>query len=645
MPATALLRWTSLPLLAVPLALAVPAAAAGLAYLNVKAGLWYDYTLFRGVFRAGYQKEARPKNDKSNTFYVLEEKAKSKAYADNVYLAFEDRRWTYAQSYEMVCRYGNWLRTRYGLKKGDIVAMNLQNSDHYVLLCFGLWSIGVKPAFINYNLTGKALIHCVKAANAALMIMDPELEKNIDEEVTTALDGLRINYLTSELLTEISTTTAERPPDSLRSGDLGHDMAILIYTSGTTGLPKAAIVSWNKLTLAGCFCTGWLATKPTEVFYTCMPIYHSSATVMGLSHILEAGATFAIGKKFSTRTFWKDVRRFDATMIQYVGETLRYLLAARPEYDPVTGENLDQKHRVHTAFGNGLRPDVWERFRERFGIEKICEFYGATEGFLATWNATRNDYAAGAIGRNGWLYELIMKFKLAVIEVDPDTHAIKRDPKTGLGRQVPRGEVGELMFYIPDQQNSADMFQGYYNNPEATESKIVRNVLKKGDGLFRTGDLIRWDNEGRMYFQDRIGDTFRWKSENVATTEVSEMIGQHPSVQEANVYGVELPHHDGRAGCVAIVLEQPPNNAVMSSLAEHARKTLPKYAVPIFLRIGPGISAAITGTNKQQKHDLRVEGVDPGKMGDDELWWLKDNTYVRFGQKDWQELNAGRVKL
>lgn len=623
----------------------MPAAAAGLAYINVKAGLWYDWTLSRGILRAGYNKRVREKNDRCSTFYVLEERAKSKAYADNVYLAFEDRRWTYAQCYEMACRYGNWLRARYDLRKGDIVAMDLQNSDHYVMLCFGLWSIGVKPAFINYNLTGKALIHCVKAANAVLMIVDPELENNIDDEVRTALDGLRIDYLMPELLTEISTTTAERPPDSLRSGDLGKDMAILIYTSGTTGLPKAAIVSWDKLTLAGCFSAGWIATKTTDIFYTCMPIYHSSATIMGLSHILEAGATFAIGKKFSTRTFWKDVRRFDATMIQYVGETLRYLLAARPEHDPATGEILDKKHRVHTAFGNGLRPDVWEKFRERFGIEQIAEFYGATEGFLATWNLTRNDYAAGAIGRNGWLYEKMMKSKLAIIDVDPDDQTVRRNPKTGLGREVPRGEVGELMFYIPDPKNSADQFQGYFNNKAATESKIVRDVLKKGDALFRTGDLVRWDREGRMYFQDRIGDTFRWKSENVATTEVSEMIGQHPIVHEANVYGVELPHHDGRAGCVAIVLQKPPSEDLMSSLAEHARRTLPKYAVPIFLRVVRGVGASITGTNKHQKHDLRVQGVDPAKMGDDELWWLKGNTYVRFNQKDWQELNGGRVKL
>lgn len=587
----------------------------------------------------------RERRDRINTFYTLEDRATSRDTANNIYLMFQDRTWTYAQCFEMALKYGNWLKTKYNLKKGDVVAIDLQNSDHYILLCFGLWSIGAKPAFINYNLTGKALTHCVQAANAVLMLTDPELEKNIDDYVRTALDGLRIDFLTAEAQSEIVATNPVRPPDSLRSGDMGRDMAILIYTSGTTGLPKAAIISWSKLTLAGNFCTGWLFTKPSDIFYTCMPIYHSSATVMGFSHILEAGATFAIGRKFSTKTFWEDVRRYDATMIQYVGETLRYLLSAPSEKDFATGEVLDKKHRVHTAFGNGLRPDVWERFRERFGIEKISEFYGATEGFLATWNTTRNDYAAGAIGRNGWIYELVMNSKMALVDVDPDTAAVRRNPKTGLGRKVPRGEVGELMFHIQDMDNAAEQFQGYFNNKEATESKIVRNVLRKGDGYFRSGDLIRWDKEGRMYFHDRIGDTFRWKSENVATTEVSQMMGLHPSVQEANVYGVQLPNHDGRAGCVAIVLKEQTSEAVMASIAEHGRKTLPKYAVPIFLRVVKDVGTSITGTNKQQKHDLRTQGVEPSKVGNDELWWLKGNSYVKFGQKDWQELNRGHVKL
>jgi acyl-CoA synthetase (AMP-forming)/AMP-acid ligase II len=628
-----------------PLALAVPAVAAGLAYLNAKSGLWYDYTLLRGAFMATRRSTQREKHDKVSTFYILEDRATTKATADHIYLMFEDRTWTYAQSYEMALRYGNWFKTKYGVKKGDVVAMNFQNSDHFILICFGLWSIGAKPAFINYNLTGKALTHCVKAVDAVLMLVDPEIDQNLDEDVRASLAGLPIDFLTGEIIAEVHASSSERPPDSLRCGELPRDTAVLIFTSGTTGLPKAAIVAWLKLTVAGSFATGWLATKPNDIFYTCMPLYHSSAFIMGVTHILEAGSTIALGKKFSTKTFWKDVRRFDATTIQYVGESMRYLLAAPSEIDPVTGENMDKKHKVQLAYGNGLRPDVWERARERFGIERIAEFYSATEGFFATWNATWNSFSAGAIGRNGWIFEKIIKSRITIIDVDPDTAEVRRDPKTGLGREVARGEIGEMVVYIQDMKDYEAQFQGYYNNKKATESKIILDVLKKGDGFFRTGDLVSWDKEGRMYFHDRIGDTFRWKSENVATTEVSQMLGLHPSVQEANVYGVQLPNHDGRAGCVALVLKEQPSEVVMRSLAQHGKKMLPKYAVPIFLRLVKDGGLSVTGTNKHQKQELRTQGVEPSKMGDDELWWLKGDTYVRFGQKDWQELNGGRVKL
>lgn len=376
-----------------------------------------------------------------------------------------------------------------------------------------------------------------------------------------------------------------------------------------------------------------------------MPLYHSSATIMGMSHCLEAGCTFAVGKKFSTKTFWKEARQHNATMIQYVGETCRYLLAAPPQIDPVTGENLDKKHKVRLAFGNGLRPDIWDKFRERFGVESIAEFYGSTEGTLATWNHTRNEFASGAIGRVGFLYSAIAKWKTAIVELDLETDTPWRDPKTGLCRQVKSGSVGELLFTL----STADMqkeFQGYYNNSAATESKIIRDVFKKGDGYFRSGDLVSWDHEGRMYFHDRIGDTFRWKGENVATTEVSEAISLHPAVQEANVYGVQLPNHDGRAGCAALLLrEGGPDDALLKSLAEFTRSKLPKYAVPIFLRIGEGITSAVTGTNKQQKHELRVQGVDPSLVGSDKLLWLKNGTYVPFEKSDWDRLSAGKVKL
>lgn len=625
-----------------PLVLTLPAAAAGLAYLNAKTSFSYDASLIKGLTQALYRNHKRESADRVNVFYRLEEIATGKS-ANSVGILYEDRSWTYAQIYDAALKYGNYLKSTFDIKPKDIVALDLLNSDHFLLVTFGLWSIGAKPAYINYNLTGDALCHCVETANSVLMLVDPDVESNVDEEVRQKLGDLKIEFLNDEFIAAAMKMDPVRPPNEVRSGEVGRDLGILIYTSGTTGLPKAAIVSWTKLITAPSFVGGWLHTKKSAILYTPMPLYHSSAAILGFFHCFEAEATFAVGRKFSTKTFWKDVRKHNATVIQYVGETCRYLLAAKPEIDPVTGENMDKKHNVRLALGNGLRPDVWARFQDRFGIESVGEFYAATEGTGGTWNYSRNDFSRGAIGRNGWLYGLFMKSKNVIIARDEDTDLPYRDPTTGLCVAVPRGDVGELLFTLPDDVEKN--FQGYYNNPKATDSKIIRDVLKKGDAYFRSGDLVSWDSEGRMYFHDRIGDTFRWKSENVATTEVSATIGLHPAVDEANVYGVQLPNHDGRAGCAAVALKTAPDEALLRSLAEYARAKLPKYAVPIFLRLGKGLSAAVTGTNKQQKHRLRVEGVDPLKVGDDELYWLKGDTYVRFSSEDWKQMNAGEVKL
>jgi acyl-CoA synthetase (AMP-forming)/AMP-acid ligase II len=374
-----------------------------------------------------------------------------------------------------------------------------------------------------------------------------------------------------------------------------------------------------------------------------MPLYHSSAALLGVCNTLECGGTIALGRKFSTKLFWNEVRASNATIIQYVGETCRYLLAAPSQIDPSTGENLDKKHNVRIAFGNGLRPDVWNRFKDRFGIEYVAEFYAATEGTLGLWNLSRNDFSKGAVGRNGMLYNRVMSKSVAIVEVDINTEAPYRDPNTNFCRRAEPGVPGEMLFLLPKDTNVR--FQGYFNNPGATQSKILRDVLVKGDAYFRTGDLVLWDSEGRVFFSDRIGDTFRWKSENVSTSEVSETMGNHPAVQEANVYGVELPHHDGRAGCVALVLNGKPEPDVLKSIADHIGSSLPRYAAPIFLRIMPRSGMQTTGTNKQQKHVLRTEGVNPNSEDGSSMFWLKNGTYVPFSDADWRLLSGGGVKL
>ena len=377
-----------------------------------------------------------------------------------------------------------------------------------------------------------------------------------------------------------------------------------------------------------------------------MPLYHSSAALMGLCSALVNGHAIIIGRKFSTTTFWHDVRTHNANVIQYVGETCRYLLAAPPQIDLSTGENLDQKHNVRIAFGNGLRPDVWERFKKRFGIDTIAEFFAATESPNLILNKSSNDFSRGAVCRGGPLASLALARRFALVKLDWESESPYRSAQNrNFCVPAMTNEPAELLVKL-DAKDIARTFQGYYKNEKASSWKVLRDVFVKGDAWFRTGDLVRRDENGMWWFCDRVGDTFRWKSENVSTAEVSEALGGHPSVQEANVYGVEIPNHDGRAGCAAVCLAREINQGLLDELASHAKSNLPKYAVPLFLRVTKDMPS--TGNNKQQKHILRTEGVQPSKVrnsGADRLFWLHEGTYVEFQDKDWDMIQSARAKL
>ncbi|KAK3296611.1 uncharacterized protein B0H64DRAFT_105649 [Chaetomium fimeti] len=630
----------------VPAAAAAAGALAGAAYLNARFSLAHDLLFFRifgsalfGLFRAG-------RAGRLNVFYVLEAQARGdKATAAKPFVLFEGRAVTYAEAYDTVLRYGAWLRERRGVRAGDVVALDYQNSETFVFLWFALWAIGAKPAFINHHLQGTALAHCLRESTARLALVDPRVAESVSDEVRRELSGMEFAVFTPELEAEAQRQEPVRYPDAERTEKEPTDMAMLIYTSGTTGMPKPAVISWAKVYMAANMSAKGTGSTPSDVFYTCMPLYHSAGSCLAVCSALFLRATAAIGRRFSTKTFWKEVRETKSTVIQYVGETCRYLTVAPPEIDPVTGENLDKKHCVRAAMGNGLRPDVWDRFKERFGIDTIYEIYAATEGAAGLWNPSRNSFAKGAIGRFGLVSGALSSLRTTLVEVDNETELPWRDPKTGFCKRAKTGEAGEFIVGLP-ADDIKKRFQGYYGNTEATNAKIMRDVFKKGDAWFRSGDVLRWDSDGRVYFHDRIGDTFRWKSENVSTAEVAQVLGLHPAVQEANVYGVQLPHHDGRAGCVAIVLDTPQANArVLASLASHAREKLPRYAVPLFVRLVKEVGAQTTGTNKQQKHVLRQQGVDPSKAEDDALFWLKGGTYVPFRLTDWKALEQGAVKL
>ena len=563
-------------------------------------------------------------------------------------------------------QYASYLHFQRSVQRGDIVALDFMNCPQFLFLCMALWSLGAVPAFINYNLAGDALVHSIKVSTARLVIFDPEVAPRVWTDQTASMlqaadsHGEGAGPLETVIFTQTLQASIEseqqgfpfRAPDDARAGITGRSPCALIFTSGTTGLPKAAIVSWQRKVAGAGMTARWIGlqsvtSKKPDRFYVSMPLYHGTAFMMGFSTCLETAATLVLSHKFSASRFWDELTAADATVFLYVGETLRYLLAALPQPDDST------KHRVRLALGNGLRPDVWERFKTRFGIETIAEFYGATESVAASWNLNRNSFSSGAIGQVGllgqWYYSKIQ----AIVEVDWEAEEPRRDAKTGFCKRVPSGEAGELLYAVPATDVSAK-YSGYLGNKKATESKIWRDVFATGDAWFRSGDVIRFDQEGRLWFSDRLGDTFRWRSENVSTTQVAEVLGRHPAVLEANVYGVEIPHHDGRAGCAALLLkdvnatgpESPVSENTLASLAAIAREGLPKYAVPVFLRVVTEVMA--TGNNKQQKHVLRSEGVQPGKVGgEDPVFYLKPGgeRFEPFGPEEWRGVEEGRLRL
>ncbi|KAJ4990378.1 long-chain fatty acid [Stagonosporopsis vannaccii] len=659
------------------LPLAIPAAAAGLAYLNARHGISYDWPMLSSFIPATIGIIRAERRDQLNVFYELEALAQGPR-ADHPWIIFHGETWTYKQAYDTVLRYGTWLTSK-GVQSGEIVAMDFVNSETFIWIWFGLWSIGAKPAFINYNLTGKSLIHTIKTSTARLVLVDEESKGNFSGAIMAehgfmptseaAADSRGAHYdfemdqsevprsVKSQALTEVQqqgiTATPQkknleivffdkqlqdsilmlqpiRQPDSSRANQKRNSMAMLIYTSGTTGLPKPAVMAWAKCNGGAKYVSSWLNIKD-DVLYTSMPLYHSSASVLGVCAVLRAGGTICLSSKFSHKTFWPEVRASKATVIHYVGETCRYLLSAPPSA-------LDRAHHVRAAFGNGLRPDVWEPFKERFGIRTIYEFYAATEAPGGMWNRSDNTFSSGAIGRNGTLATLLLGGGMCVVRTDPNADGAQplRSKDSGLCQVCDWNEPGELLYQL-DPTNIELRFQGYFGNDKATSSKIVRNVKKFGDAYFRSGDLVRWDKEGRWWFVDRIGDTFRWKSENVSTAEVADAVGRHAAIDEAAVYGVQVPGHDGRAGCAAVVLNASAlstsanaekstavKGEVLESLAAHVTKELPAFARPIWIRVTKQLQT--TGTNKQQKHVLQKDGIDPHavQQAGDALYWLSE---------------------
>jgi fatty-acyl-CoA synthase len=376
------------------------------------------------------------------------------------------------------------------------------------------------------------------------------------------------------------------------------DRALFIYTSGTTGLPKAANMNHYRLMLAGHAFAGVMATKSSDRMYDCLPMYHTAGGLVATGAILVSGGSVVIREKFSASEFWDDIARWDCTVFQYIGEFCRYLLNSPPH-------PKETAHRLRLACGNGLRPDVWPDFKRRFGIPHIIEFYAATEGNVSLFNFEDKE---GAVGRIPWFLE--SRFPTKVVRFDIDLQQPIRDAG-GHCIECPPQEAGEVIGKIlKDASKPGARFEGYATKAE-TEKKILHDVFAKGDSWFRTGDLMRKDADGYFYFVDRIGDTFRWKGENVSTTEVEETIGQFPGVGETNVYGVSIPGRDGRAGMAALVVSA---RFDLAEFRNYLAQSLPDYARPLFLRLRSEMD--VTSTFKQRKIDFVAQGFDPSATAD-----------------------------
>lgn len=563
---------------------------------------------------------------------------------DYIFLIFEGKQWTYTEFFNAVQPIGNWLLKELGVKKGEMVALDGGNSPEWLMLWLAIEAIGATSAFVNCNLTAASLTHSVKLGKPRYLLADTDVRRLVAPiEADLESSGISTVYYSPEFIQ--SFTDTQLLPAERRKNINPMDVACLIYTSGTTGLPKGTIMDRaREIRLTAPGSPNGLVLKPGDRMYTCLPMFHGAGHGLCVAPCAGVGATVVLSRKFSHQTFWPEVHSSQATHIQYVGELCRYLVNAPPS-------RLDRGHNVRMAWGNGMRPDVWDVFRQRFGIEYINELYAGTDSLGFSTNPNRGDFSKNAVAIRGKLWHWWNGDKEKRILIDPDTQEILRD-KDGLAIEAKTGEPGEMIHQI-DAQNPDLGAPAYFDNHGASVKRRAADVFKKGDLWFRSGDLMRLDSDGRLYFVDRLGDTYRWRSENVSTNEVSDVVGDFPQIAETNVYGVLVPNTDGRAGCAAVV----PRDGLQldyRALAEHCLSRLPRYAVPIFLRVCREFE--YTGTMKMQKGRLRSEGIDLDIIETkakeksevvDTLYWLKPGAkeYVQFRRKDMQELNGGAVKL
>ncbi len=538
-------------------------------------------------------------------------------------IAFQDERYTWRDLDRRVNQFARFFQSK-GIGRGDVVAVLMDNRPDYLAIVLGLNRLRAIASLINTNAIGAPLTHAINVCKAKAVAVGSEHAASVLEVLPTLqVKGESVWVVAEQPSHTVPaeflaiSDTVQALSDARPSGVAvpnSSEVMCYIYTSGTTGLPKAAIIT-NKRYLAGAYMFGGAAMEatPRDIIYLPLPLYHSNAIIIGFGSALISGAAVALRRKFSASQFWDDARKFDASIFVYIGELCRYLLNA-----PKNGN--ERNHRLRVAVGNGLRPDAWEPFQRRFGVPLIREFYAATEG-----NAPIVNFE----GRPGMLGRL--KPGQVLVRCNEESGEIQRN-RGGLCDKVAVGEKGILLGHI----NPLLTFDGYVDKG-ATDNKIVRNVFRNGDQYFNTGDILQLHDDAWVSFADRVGDTFRWKGENVSTNEVAEVLNGAKGVLESNVYGVAVPGAEGRAGMASI------NTSGELDLEEFARfvvSRLPVYQRPYFLRLQQEMR--ITGTFKHQKTGYRDEGFDPGKV-EDPLYFLDGDKYVPIDKGLYQRIQAGEI--
>ena len=542
------------------------------------------------------QRTGRIDASPSRTFPVVID-ALAALHGEAPALIGEDERFSHAGLAARQNRVARWALAE-GIAKGETVALLMRNRPEFVALWLGLTRVGVRVALLNTNLRGRGLAHCIDVARPVHIIVESGLADPFEgarEHLASAPRLWRHGAGTDGIETLLdgfdgAPLSAEEEREVVLS-----DEALLIYTSGTTGLPKAARVSHHRIMMWTHWFAGLIDPKPSDRMYDCLPLYHSVGGVVAVGSVLVGGGSVVIREKFSASRFWDDIVENGCTLFQYIGELCRYLASAPPH-------PLERSHGLRLCAGNGLRPDVWERFAERFAVPRILEFYAATEGTVSLYNV---EGKVGAVGRVPSF--MAHRSPALLVRHDVETGLPWRGPD-GLCVPAAKGEPGELLGRLSSK--AEHRFEGYTSTDESL-AKVLTDVLKPGDAWMRTGDLMRQDAQGFFHFVDRIGDTFRWKGENVATTEVAEALSGCPGVLDVAVYGVAVPGADGRAGMAAITAGP---GFDLAALREAAATRLPAYARPVFLRVGAEIG--LTETFKQKKTALAAEGFDPSRVAD-----------------------------